>query len=114
LRTPEPGGATLALLVGFSPGVPARMLPPYEEVRRLARESWNKFWSLGGAVDLSQSRDPRWRELAPRIVLSQYLTALQCGGRYPPQETGLTFNSWYGKFHLEMHWWQSAQLELCG
>ena len=71
LLTPETKGDTLDLLVGFSPGVPARMLPPYEEVRRLARESWNKFWSLGGAVDLSGSRDPRAaRARAPHRALA--------------------------------------------
>ncbi len=32
--------------------------------------------------------------------------------RFPPQETGLTFNSWEGKFHLEMHWWHAAQFAL--
>ncbi len=26
------------------------------------------------------------------------------------QETGLTFNSWYGKFHIEMHWWHAVIL----
>lgn len=30
----------------------------------------------------------------------------------PPQETGLTVNSWYGKFHLEMHWWHAAHFVL--
>ena len=30
----------------------------------------------------------------------------------PPQETGLTCNSWYGKFHLEMHWWHAAHFAL--
>ena len=45
-------------------------------------------------------------------MLSQYLTAIQCAGRYPPQETGLTFNSWEGKFHLEMHWWHAAHFAL--
>ena len=30
----------------------------------------------------------------------------------PPQETGLTCNSWYGKFHLEMHWWHSVHFAL--
>jgi hypothetical protein len=45
-------------------------------------------------------------------VLSQYLTAIQCSGSTPPQETGLTVNSWYGKFHLEMHWWHAAQFAL--
>lgn len=47
-------------------------------------------------------------------MLSQYLTALQCAGSLPPQETGLTFNSWYGKFHLEMHWWHAAHFALWG
>jgi hypothetical protein len=41
-------------------------------------------------------------------VLSRYLTAIQCAGRLPPQETGLTYNSWEGKFHLEMHWWHAV------
>ena len=73
---------------------------------------WNKFWSTGGAIDLSGSRDERWRELERRIVLSQYLTAIQCSGQYPPAETGLTYNSWYGKFHLEMHWWHAVHFAL--
>ena len=29
----------------------------------------------------------------------------QEAGSIPPQETGLTYNSWFGKFHLEMTWW---------
>ena len=33
-------------------------------------------------------------------------------GTYPPQESGLTFNSWEGKFHLEMHWWHAAHFAL--
>ena len=45
-------------------------------------------------------------------MLSQYLTAIQCAGSMPPQETGLTVNSWYGKFHLEMHWWHAAYFAL--
>jgi len=45
-------------------------------------------------------------------VLSQYLTAIQSAGSQPPQETGLTCNSWYGKFHLEMHWWHAAHFAL--
>ena len=100
--------------VAFSPAPLAEPLPSFGETRRATREHWNRFWSTGGAVDLSGSRDPRWRELERRIVLSQYLTAIQCAGRYPPQETGLTFNSWEGKFHLEMHWWHAAHFALWG
>jgi hypothetical protein len=69
---------------------------------------WNAFWSNGAALDLAGSTDNRAAELERRIVLSQYLTAIQCAGSLPPQETGLTCNSWYGKYHLEMHWWHAA------
>jgi hypothetical protein len=112
----EPGraGDTLEALVAFSPAPGTGPLPTFDEARRDAREHWNAFWTTGGAIDLSGSRDPRWRELERRIVLSQYLTAIQCAGRYPPQETGLTFNSWEGKFHLEMHWWHAVHFALWG
>ncbi|MEO6390720.1 MAG: hypothetical protein ABIP75_02640 [Pyrinomonadaceae bacterium] len=74
--------------------------------------AWRKFWTTGGVIELAGSRDPRSHELERRIVLSQYLTAIQCSGSAPPQETGLTVNSWYGKFHLEMHWWHAAHFAL--
>jgi len=69
----------------------------------LSAEHWSKFWSTGAAIDLSASP-----ELERRVVLSQYLTAIQCAGSLPPPETGLTCNSWFGKFHLEMHFWHAA------
>ena len=75
-------------------------------------EHWKQFWQSGGAIDFSSCTDPRATELERRVVLSQYLTKIQCSGSMPPQETGLTFNSWYGKFHLEMHWWHAAHFAL--
>jgi hypothetical protein len=48
------------------------------------------------------------------MVLSQYLTKAQCAGSFPPQETGLTYNSWFGKPHLEMHWWHAVHFALWG
>src|SRR5690606_7071698 len=68
----------------------------------------------GAAVDLAGCTDPRAAELERRIVLSQYLTAIQCAGSMPPQETGLTCNSWRGRSHLEMHWWHAAHFALWG
>ena len=110
--TAAPGSGSLALVTAFAPAAPTDPLPTFDDTRASASAHWNRFWSTGGAIDLSGSSDPRWRELERRIVLSQYLTAIQCAGRYPPQETGLTFNSWEGKFHLEMHWWHAAQFAL--
>jgi len=82
--------------------------------RRASEAHWQRFWSGGGAVEFSGSTDGRAGELERRVVLSQYLTAIQCAGSAPPQETGLTCNSWYGKFHLEMHWWHAAHFALWG
>jgi hypothetical protein len=113
LVKPAASDDTFALVLGFAPK-PAPELPSFETARAVTRDHWNRFWSEGAAIDLSESKDPRWKELERRIVLSQYLTAIQCAGRYPPQETGLTFNSWEGKFHLEMHWWHAAQFALWG
>ncbi|MBN1348218.1 glycoside hydrolase family 65 [candidate division KSB1 bacterium] len=89
-------------------------LPTVAETCDHSAAHWESFWNTGGAIDLSGSSDPRAHELERRIVLSQYLTAIQCAGSFPPQETGLTCNSWYGKFHLEMHWWHAVQFALWG
>jgi hypothetical protein len=107
-----PGTDALAFTAVFTPAPKTEPMPAFDEARAATRTHWNRFWSTGGAIDLSGSSDVRWRELERRIVLSQYLTAIQCAGRFPPQESGLTFNSWEGKFHLEMHWWHAAQFAL--
>lgn len=77
-------------------------------------EAWANFWNEGAAVDFSRCTDPRARELERRVVQSQYLLAVNCAGDTPPQETGLTYNSWFGKFHLEMIYWHQAWLPLWG
>lgn len=106
------GGASLAFTVEFSPGEAAQVLPDAEDTLRAAASRWEEFWTTGAAVDFSGSTDPRAQELERRVVLSQYLTRIQCAGSMPPQETGLTFNSWYGKPHLEMHWWHGVHFAL--
>ncbi len=85
-----------------------------EKVIADASEYWQKFWNEGGVVDFSHCTDPRAKELERRVVLSQFLLATNCAGDTPPQETGLTYNSWFGKFHLEMIWWHQAQFALYG
>ncbi len=75
---------------------------------KASQQHWNHFWYSGAAIDFSACTDPRAHELERRVILSQYLTAAQCTGDTPPQETGLTCNSWHGKFHLEMHWWHGV------
>ncbi len=102
----------LEFAVAWSPKPITAELPSMAESVAAAGAMWRNFWCSGGAVDLSQSRDTRWMELERRIVLSKYLTRINCSGHLPPQETGLTCNSWFGKFHLEMHWWHGAHFAL--
>jgi hypothetical protein len=107
---PDKKSDTLQLVCTFSQHFSHN--PDFTQVKKTATEYWNNFWKTGGAIDLSESKDPRWLELERRIVLSQYLTAIQDAGDNPPQETGLTYNTWEGKFHLEMHFWHEAQFAL--
>ena len=96
----------------FTKNVPEGKTDSFNEVEEACRKSWSDFWMTGGAVDFSECSDPRAFELERRVVLSQYLTKIQCSGSLPPAETGLTYNSWYGKFHLEMHWWHAVHFAL--
>lgn len=85
---------------------------PVQKNFKAASEYWQAFWKNGGAIDFSKCTDERAQELERRVILSQYLMAIQSAGMYPPQETGLTYNSWFGKFHLEMHWWHAVHFAL--
>jgi hypothetical protein len=107
-------GQPLEIVFAFSLAESDEPLPDFAAVQTAAAERWKRFWTNGGAIDFSACTDPRARELERRVVLSQYLTAIQCAGALPPQETGLTFNSWFGKFHLEMHWWHAMHFALWG
>ena len=109
-----PFGTHLWCVYSFSAQTTQDPLPNAAETIQASADHWQKFWSAGGAIDLSGSSDARAGELERRLVLSQYLTAIQCAGTMPPQETGLTLNSWFGKAHTEMHWWHAAQFALWG
>ena len=91
-------------------------IPPvaFEAAREESERGWAEFWESGALVDFSGSSDPRAAELERRTILSLYLIAVHSAGSQPPQETGLACNSWYGKFHLEMHPLHSAGLPLWG
>jgi hypothetical protein len=107
-------GSSLECTVSFSQSPYREKLSSFNEVAERTESYWESYWNHGGIIELAKSSDERALELERRIILSQYLTAIQCAGSLPPQETGLTCNSWYGKFHLEMHWWHAAHFPLWG
>ncbi len=91
-------GNVLSFHCTFSPDLPRETKETFEHIKTAAAEHWQSFWKTGGAVDFSACTDPRAAELERRVVLSQYLLAIQSAGSTPPQETGLTYNSWYVNF----------------
>ena len=105
---------TLDFVVGFAPDPLPNRLPTVDETVEASSRRWCYFWRSGAAVDFAGSRDPRAAVLERRLVLSQYLTAVQVGGDFPPQESGLTCSTWYGKHHTEMMWWHTAHFALWG
>ncbi len=106
-------GESLSLSVSFAKeAVPV----PQDFASVLYRSELTKkrFWEQGAAIDFSKCKAPEANELERRMILSEYLLSIQSAGSLPPAETGLTCNSWYGKFHLEMHPWHAAWLPLWG
>lgn len=106
-------GGRLDFCLHFHPGIEGatdtiEAAVDFAAVKASAAAHWERFWLDGGAVDFAGSTDPRAFELERRVVLSQYLMAINCSGAAPPQETGLMVNSWRGRFHLEMHWWHGS------
>jgi hypothetical protein len=101
-------GDTLELSCRFAPQASSEVLPTFAETVAASERHWQQFWSVGGMVDFSDCTDARAPELERRVILSLYNTAIHSAGSLPSAETGLLCNSWYGKFHLEMHWWHSV------
>ena len=101
----------------YSPSNPSIQNTPispfdYASYHKATQKFWHEWWQSGAIVDFSQCTDPRAQELERRVVLSQYLTQINCANNIPPQETGLTYNSWFGRPHLEMTWWHAVDFAL--
>ena len=109
-----PQNESIELCVRFEQQESGSQIDSFNEAKTKCKTFWADFWSSGGFMDFTFSADPRAEEMERRIILSQYLIAIQSRGKLPPAETGLTCNSWYGKFHLEMHFWHHAHFALWG
>lgn len=107
------GQAQLNFALSFSPRS-ILVAAPVESVFAASTAHWEKFWRGTGAVDFTGSTNPLAAKLEQRIILSRYLMAVQMAGDVPPQESGLTCSTWYGKHHTEMIWWHTAQFALWG
>ncbi len=103
ISVPEGRKRSMSFCVSFSKEKDDPPVMGFSQAAEQSRKHFYAFWNKGAMIDVSSSPDKRAYELQRRIILSMYLTFIQCTGKLPPQETGLTCNSWYGRFHLEMH-----------
>lgn len=99
---------------GAAPASPPTATPAAATIFARSESHWRAYWQSGAAVDFTGSTDPRAHELERRVVLSQYLAAIQLGDELPAQESGLTTATWFGKHHTEMVWWHTAHFALWG
>lgn len=111
---PATDAREISFVVCFDKIVGNAAVPTFAQTRSASARHWREFWEGGGAIDLSGSSDPRWHELERRVVLSQYVMAVNEAGSLPPQESGLVNNGWYGKYHHEMIWWHCTHYALWG
>ncbi|PYH35631.1 uncharacterized protein BO87DRAFT_355916 [Aspergillus neoniger CBS 115656] len=80
----------------------------FDAIIARCQQWWTTYWKTGAFVDLTETANATADEIQRRVILSQYLLAVNEAGHDPPQESGLVNNGWYGKFHMEMYLWHSA------
>lgn len=100
LLTPEAGKWEFS--VRFAPEAPQGKPSSFAAVAKSGKQMWNNYWKTTGVIDFSECTNEKAPLLEKRVVLSQYLERVQEAQSYPPAETGMTYSSWHGKYHLEM------------
>jgi len=113
-------GDELSFVVQFSDKEDVKCGLTFEDAVLESEKMFENFWENGGIIDFGNVDDARARELEDRMVKSLYIARINSCSETPPCESGFTCNSgWWGKSHLEMHYWHSAHFatwnrsELC-
>ncbi|KAJ5109126.1 hypothetical protein N7456_005801 [Penicillium angulare] len=104
------GSKVVQLVAVFRPGNDTRYsFPTYNNIASASREWWADYWTSGAFVDLSATKNTNATELQRRIILSQYLVAVNEASYNPPQESGTI-----PPRLLEMFLWHSLQFARWG
>lgn len=114
VRLLSKGSQTFNAVISFSQKKDEIKEFSLKEIFEESKLRFYSYWHVGAMIDVTESEDKRADILQKRIITSMYQCLVQDLGDKPSQETGLTCNSWYGKFHLEMHPIHSAFAALYG
>ncbi|KAF2177863.1 hypothetical protein K469DRAFT_601436 [Zopfia rhizophila CBS 207.26] len=107
---PAQAGNWLSFTATFAPEL-AKNVDNFDAIKAKTAKWWTEYWETGAFISLPPANSSA-KELQRRIVLSQYLLAVNGAGKDPAQESGLVNNGWYGKFHMEMVFWHLAHWTL--
>jgi len=78
-------GETLRLTATFAERKVCGKAASVEEITEAAERWWGDFWEKGAFVDLTATGAEDAREVQRRVVLSQYLVAVNSASDLPPQ-----------------------------
>lgn len=80
------GTNTLRFVADFSHTDNTRKsLPQYQTIVAASKKWWADYWISGAFIDLSETQNASARELQRRVILSQYLVAVNEASYHPPQ-----------------------------
>jgi hypothetical protein len=81
---PAQGVSSLRVSVAYSPAA-SPSVPQFTDLTTASSAWWESYWSSGAFIDLTSSTSPNATELQRRIILSQYLVAVNSASSNPPQ-----------------------------
>ncbi len=79
-----PNSTEVMFAVGFGP-TGALTMETYGDTVTASELFWADYWSSGAFLDLSAVKSPKASELQRRVILSQYLVAVNSASSNPPQ-----------------------------
>ena len=82
-----PGTSTLNMTVEFSLKQDFFKDITSDDVVKNSADGWQDYWAEGAFLDLTSTSNANASELQRRVVLSQYLLAINSAGDYEPQGT---------------------------
>ena len=79
------GSSTLNMTVEFSPTSDSFQDTTTALVQQNSAQGWQAYWAEGAFLDLTATNNANATELQRRVILSQYLLAVNSAGDYEPQ-----------------------------
>ena len=91
------GSSALEMTVEFSPDPDHFQDTDTDMVQRRSLMGWRKYWAEGAFIDMTRTHNENATELQRRIILSQYLLAVNSAGRDEVQGAFRDYEGLFGQ-----------------